>query len=298
MKSTSRYYCTAGITIQVDSDYPLADETFSPNISSFEIAEPKEVMVRIEHHFGLPNIEEQDLGRKVVERENLTIYRHPDKWIFFCTLLDNQSNPLQQVAFVHPSFTHLVIFNERDDIFRDGHVAVLSFSQTDQLFITRVLATCHGCMFHASGVDLEGEGLLFPGHSTAGKSTMVKMLAGKAKILCDDRIIVRKDSAGFRIHGTWHHGEVSIVSPDSAPLKAILLLDKAATNRLLPIHDKTQLISRLSACTIKAIRPLGTADWWHQTLAVINDLIKEVPCRSLEFDKSGAVVDLLREFTV
>lgn len=296
MASECRYFKVADITIEVASDMSLSDVTFSPNLVAFETEEPEVTMIRISHHFGLPDLTEKKIGQKVYERRDLTVYRNPDGWIFFSTILDIHLNPLQQVVFVDPSYTAIEVYNERDDIFKTGEIPVLSFYQTDQLFLTRTISDLRGCMLHAAGVDLDGEGLLFVGHSEAGKSTMIKLFDGKARILCDDRIIVRKDSNGFRIYGTWHHGEIPVVSPLSAPLKAILLLEKAPQNRLLPITDPNQLISRLSACTIKAIKPLTTADWWKKTLNLIDDLVREVPCRILEFDKSGQVVDLLREF--
>ena len=49
---------------------------------------------------------------------------------------------------------------------------------------------------HASGLIFNGAGLLFVGHSGAGKSTMVKLLRDESKILCDDRIIVRRARVG------------------------------------------------------------------------------------------------------
>ena len=38
-----------------------------------------------------------------------------------------------------------------------------------------------------------------------------------------------------------------------------------------------------------------TADWWDKTLDVIEHITKDVPCYVVEFDKSGAVVALLRD---
>ncbi|HNR69665.1 MAG TPA: hypothetical protein PKN24_16580, partial [bacterium] len=228
MKTECRYFKIAGITIQYQADIPLSKKTFSPNLASFESGKPEKDMIRIEHHFGLPDFGGQEMGQKVFERQDLTIFRKPSEWIFFSNILTKESKPLQQVAFVNPEYTHIKIFNERDDLFRDGDIPMLSFHQTDQLFITRVLAKRNGIMFHASGVRMDGEGLLFLGHSEAGKSTMIKLLEGKAEILCDDRIIVRQEQKGFRIHGTWHHGEIPTVSPHSAPLKAIFLLEKAS----------------------------------------------------------------------
>jgi ABC-type cobalamin/Fe3+-siderophores transport system ATPase subunit len=151
-------------------------------------------------------------------------------------------------------------------------------------------------MLHSSAVVLDGKGFVFVGHSEAGKSTMIKMLTGKAKILCDDRNIIRNTAQGFRVYGTWHHGEITTVSPDSAPLQGIFLLEKALHTCLRPVEDKAELLSRLSACTIRTIKPLGTVQWWNNTLTVLEEIVKKVPCYFLEFNKSGDVVDVLREF--
>jgi hypothetical protein len=140
-------------------------------------------------------------------------------------------------------------------------------------------------------VVLEGKGLLFAGHSDADKSTMVTMLKDKAEILCDDSIIVRRWQEGFRIHGTLSHGDVPDVSANSAPLKAILFLENAKENRLIPFDDRREVIRKLMACLIK---PFVTADWWDKMLFLVERMAREVPCYTLHFDKSGRVVDLLK----
>ena len=134
---------------------------------------------------------------------------------------------------------------------------------------------------------MAGKGLLFAGHSTAGKSTMVKMLQGRAEILCDDRNIIRRWQEGFRIHGTWSHGEVSEVSPSSAPLTAVLLLEKARENRIERVEDRNYAVKALLGCLVK---PLLTADWWEKMLELVDKLTKEVPCYRMRFDRSGAIV--------
>jgi hypothetical protein len=118
------------------------------------------------------------------------------------------------------------------------------------------------------------------------------MLQNRSEILCDDRIIVRRWPEGFKIHGTWCHGEVPVVSNAAAPLRAIFLLEKSPQNRIAAITDRRQIVKKLLACLIKA---LATADWWEKTLTVIENLVREVPCYRMEFDKSGTVVPLLEK---
>ncbi len=68
---------------------------------------------------------------------------------------------------------------------------------------------------------INGKGLLFIGHSSAGKTTTIRLLrkatknqefAASLEILCDDRNIIRRWENGWRVHGTWSHGDIAKVS--------------------------------------------------------------------------------------
>ena len=146
-------------------------------------------------------------------------------------------------------------------------------------------------ILHAGGVILEGKGLLLVGNSGAGKSTSVSMLADHAEILSDDRVIVRRWPDGFKAHGSWSYGQVPIVSASSVPLQAILFLEQARENRLVPIDERMDAIKRLLSCLI---RPLVTADWWDKELSLVHSIACAVPCYVLRFDRSGGMVELLK----
>ena len=287
------FFRIAGITFQIESDLPMREATFSPLFKPFAVDEPGNDTISIRYHFGLPELNQIDLGEKVGEKIYLSIYQNTKGWIYIATGFDDESNPVQQVAFADPSHSRIEVFFDREDVFEKGNLHTLSFYPNDMLLLTRILADRRGCMFHSSGVILDGKGYLYVGHSGAGKSTMVKMLKGSAEILCDDRNIVREEENGFRIHGTWNHGEIPIVSSGSAPLKAIFLLKKETENRIRPVSDNLGLISRLIACTIK---PLSTADWWNKTFSLIESMVQAVPCHSIEFDLSGGIADVMRSF--
>ncbi|MBC8446556.1 MAG: hypothetical protein H8D78_02290 [Chloroflexi bacterium] len=92
------------------------------------------------------------------------------------------------------------------------------------------------------------------------------------------------------MYGTWSHGEWPVVSANSAPLRAILFLEQAPENRLLPLDDRQEIVRRLLACLIK---PFVTADWWEKTLDLVEQMARELPCYVLRFDKSGAIVEEL-----
>jgi hypothetical protein len=198
---------------------------------------------------------------------------------------------ISQLAIIDQDYSNIEIYNKTERAFRRGNLHSLTLFPTDQILLARVLAKRKGCFIHAGGVVFDDKGMLFVGHSDAGKSTIVRMLQDKTKILCDDRIIVRRWPEDFKIHGTWSHGDVSDVSANAAPLKAILFLKQDRENRLVPIDHTQEAIGMLLACLIK---PLVTADWWKQMLALVDQIVHEVPCYSLHFTKDGAVIDLLR----
>jgi hypothetical protein len=120
----------------------------------------------------------------------------------------------------------------------------------------------------------------------------------QVEILCDDRNIVRRwegdhsGHPGWWVYGTWSHGDVPDVSPASAPLRAIFFIEQAKENTLTPLTDRKEITRRLLACLIK---PFVTADWWHKTLDLIEQMAGAVPCYLMRFDKSGEIVEELRK---
>jgi len=286
-----RYYRIAGITVQVDSDVPITATTFGPQFTPFLVEDPGKDTVRLRHHFSLPDLGDGALDHEVYRKAPWAIYRKGSSWIYTVIGPGSSREPPSIVAVFNADYTRARIYHDGDEAFRRGGHGALTLFATDQLLLAQILADRQGCYLHSSGIVLDGKGLLFAGHSEAGKSTMVKMLKDHAEILCDDRNIVRRWPDGFRIHGTWSHGEVPTVSANSAPLRAILFLDKAPENRLVPLESTHEILPRLLACLIK---PFVTAEWWDRMLPLLERIANEVPCYSLRFDKSGQVVPLLK----
>lgn len=290
-KNHRRYYQIGGINIQVDSDLPITDATFHPKFKLFEVDIPGKDTISIRHHFFLPDLNSQDLGEEVYHKPPWAIYRKRNSWIYLGISPSSGDKHIHRVAVFNHNHSRARIYNNGEETFRKGGLNSLTLFPTDQILLARILADRQGCYLHSSGVIFDDKGFLFVGHSEAGKSTMVKILKDKAEILCDDRMIVRRLPEGFRIYGTWSHGEVLNVSSNSAPLRAILFLVKSNENHLIPLDDKKEVIRKLLACLIK---PFVTADWWEKTLLLVGRIAREVPCYLLHFDKSGQVVDLIK----
>ncbi len=320
-----RYYQIAGVTIQLESDVPMTDTTFHPKFKYFEVNGPGKDTITIRHHFSIPDLNNWDIGEEIYRKPPWAIYSNGPSWFYMGIPGDGggtikglwhgiwqrlyqrsrqkskvigsiasgsvREGNINQLAVFNQDYSNIKIYNKTEQAFRRGNLHSLTLFPTDQILLASILADREGCYIHASGVVLDGKGLLFVGHSNTGKSTMAMMLHGKAKVLCDDRIIVRRWPRGFKIHGTWSHGDVSVVSADAAPLKAILFLKQDRENRLIPLDRRQDAVGMLLACLIK---PLVTADWWEQMLALVDQIAHKVPCYSLHFTKNGDVIDLLR----
>jgi hypothetical protein len=250
----------------------------------------------------LPDLDGRDLGTEVYRKPPWAIYKKGDSWIYLGISPTDGDKKLHRVVVFNSRHTRARIYNDREDIFKKGNLHSLTLFPTDQILIARILADREGCYLHACGVNFKGKGLLFAGHSEAGKSTMATLLKGKAEILCDDRIIIRgrkvaksqshKVNTDFKIYGTWSHGDVPDISASSVPLEVIFFIEKAKENRVIPIKNKKEITRKLIACLIK---PFVTADWWEKTLQLIDKIASEVPCYVLKFDKSRKIVNILNK---
>ncbi|MFA5879660.1 MAG: radical SAM protein [Candidatus Margulisiibacteriota bacterium] len=291
-KNHRAYYQTGGITIQIDSDLPITENTFHQKMRVFQKSEPGEDTVFISHHFELPDLNEENLGQRVYYKAPWSIYKKGDNWIYLGISPTEGEKDLHRIAVFNRDHSRGKIYHPDHKIYQKGKLSSLTLFPTDQILLARLLADRGGCYLHSCGIVFNNKGLLFVGHSTAGKSTTSLMLkAAGGKILCDDRIIVKKHNNSFDIHGTWSHGDVKDIAPDSAPLQAILFLEKSDNNEIIPLTDKKEIIKKLLACIIK---PFETADWWEKELAVLEQIIQKIPFYRMQFDKSGKIVEKIK----
>lgn len=161
-----------------------------------------------------------------------------------------------------------------------------------QALFINLLSRGNGVLFHAAAVDDHGVGRLFVGNSEAGKSTMsgIWQSSGQGRVLCDDRVVVRKRNGEFWIYGTPWYGTAGIAIPDAAPLRQIFILKQAQQNRALalnPIDAATRLLTR-------AFPTFWDPEGMAFTLDFIAGLSQAVPCYDLEFRKQPDVIDYVR----
>ncbi|MDP2941263.1 MAG: radical SAM protein [Candidatus Omnitrophota bacterium] len=290
--SHRRYYQVAGITLQVDSDVPLAQETFHKKFALFEASTPGKDIVRIRHHRGIPRIRREKLGKIAQRSLTYEIFRNDALWTYIRFDKEKRYRRIYYLAVSDQGHRMIDIYHRKKRSAGRNGFASVTFPGSDRILLVYLLAERSGCILHASGVNFKGKGFIFLGSSGAGKSTIAKMLADKAEVLCDESIIVRKEKSGFVIYGNWCHGTFKKVSAGSAPLEKIFVLEKALENRIEVLYNKKEIVSVLLR-TVN--RGLMTGGWWKQTLDIIEEISREVPFYRLRFDKSGAVTRILEE---
>jgi MoaA/NifB/PqqE/SkfB family radical SAM enzyme len=305
MRQHRRFYEVGGVTVQVESDLPITDETFHRKFERFRREGPGDDTVVVRHHFGLPERDGADGAEEIYRRPPWAIYRKgpkaaPRAFVYHGISPSAEDRSLHRIAVFNADHTRGEIYNDdtRSSLWLPGGLASLTMFPSDQILLARLMADRDACFLHSGAVSIDGQGLLFAGHSEAGKSTTMLMLSDalgeRLEILCDDRTGVRRGprgfaggAPGFYVHGTWSHGDVPNVSGAGVPLRAILFLEQSAFNEIVPMEDRNDALKRLLATLI---RPMVTADWWEKEMDVVERIVAEVPCAVMRFDRTGAVV--------
>jgi len=291
-KSLLSYHLTfkiGGIILSIQSDLPLKKGTFASKFELFRCDDGGNDGVNIHHHCGLPKI--RDWGERIYRRAPWMIYKRPSHYIYKRFIDENDESLL--VGIFSKDYTEGNIYKGEIyvDVFKKGKLTSLLCFPTDQILFARLLDDRGGIIMHGSGLIFREKGFLFVGHSDAGKTTLMKIFQDHAKILNDDRIIVRKENGSFYLYGTPWHGELSLVAPDRVPLKAIFFLNQAKENKIEKAEG-LDAFKRLYGCTIKA---LVTGRWAKKALDICQDLSREVPCYDLCFDKTEGVISTIEK---
>jgi hypothetical protein len=288
----SWHFSIGGMVIQVNSELFGNDRTFDPKLQKFLTQNDDESDVTLNHHFNFASSLEDWFTTPIYRQVPWVIFQYRESYLYALITEECVQSEYRCLNIFNQDHTHCDIYYRNDQAFSKGGLNSISMMISDQILLARLLADRQGCILHAAGMILNGQGLLFAGHSGAGKSTIVTQLRPYGEILCDDRNILRRYPEGWRVFGTWSHGDVPDVSPNSAPLRAILLLEQASFNRLTPITDRGEIVRRMPFLIIK---PLVDAGWWEKTLDLVGHIAREVPVYRLQFDRSGRVIDVLQE---
>ena len=161
-----------------------------------------------------------------------------------------------------------------------------------ELILRTVILFTKGIVFHSSAIDDNGKGILFIGHSGAGKSTQAELWSEEdgVTIINHDRNAVRIDNGKPICYGTPWGGTENITRNHSAPLAAIILLEQASDNMIERVKPNTTA-PLLSA---RAYLPYWDSVLMSRALTNLNTISNHVPAYRLHFRPEPAVIPLVR----
>ncbi len=119
-----------------------------------------------------------------------------------------------------------------------------------RILLALALRNARGALFHSASVRVGGEALLFPGVSGAGKTT-VATLAAPRGVLSDEITGVSIEGDRIMVHPTPFWGDMPRTrAAASAPLQAIVLLERGAPPSLAPAAPEEVLAALLEAVLV------------------------------------------------
>ncbi len=194
-------------------------------------------------------------------------------------------------AIVAPDFRSGRIEMSREYFAPDQPLNPLEYPLDELLWIHR-LSMGEGVEVHGCGVIApDGRGLLLTGHSGAGKSTSSRLWSRRdgARVLSDDRIILRREHGRVWMYGTPWHGDAGIAEADRAPLDGIFVLSHGHQNEIRPL-SRTTAAAELFA---RSFVPHHSMDAIEFILEFFSKVTACVPCSEFSFVPDCSAVEAL-----
>ncbi len=289
----------AGITISVDSRGLDRLPSFEPAMESFFVT------TDVSKNFS--TVKTPDVSIKLLmtdaesycslERELLfdsgALWRLYDEQEHYCFQLTSPKfgDIPYKIAHFHKDFSqgeiafHRPFFSESQSLEPLEH-------PIGELLITHLLSQGRGIEIHGCGlVDQAGNGYLFAGQSGAGKSTTAQIWLAHsgAKILSDERVILRRQSDRVLMSGTPWHGEARLISDETVVLNKIFLLRHGRTNELCRYHTG-EAVANLFACSFP---PFYDSAGLAFSIDFLTEVAARVPCYELFFTPDERVINLI-----
>ncbi len=169
--------------------------------------------------------------------------------------------------------------------------SLLNIGAGELLLRTRILFS-NGLVFHACGIDDNGRGLVFAGHSGAGKSTHAGFWSHVpgAIAMNDDRIAVRANATGAMCYGTPWGGTADIARNHCAPLSAIVLLEQAPENEIQPLPPSASVPLLLA----RAFLPYWDETLMRRAVANLGSILSCAPVYRLRCRPEMATIPIVR----
>jgi hypothetical protein len=159
----------------------------------------------------------------------------------------------------------------------------------DELLFAHHFAHRGAMVVHGCGLVSGGRGVLFCGHSGAGKTTTAGLWRRHrrgTRVLSDDRIVIRWRGGRPWMFGTPWHGSGRFASPRGAPLAAVFFLRQSSRSRVTAL-DPAAASAHLFA---RSFPPPWSRRAIGRVLEACGRVARAVPCHRLAFTRDASAV--------
>ena len=167
----------------------------------------------------------------------------------------NESTKLYCVDFLTDEEPDYTITMTEEDLknessnSNDGHVYVNEEISALYRKIADLLVENNVIVFHSSAISVDGNGFLITARSGVGKSTHAKLLSeyidDSFKYINDDKPLLKVEDNNVTIYSSPWNGKERRGNNISAPLRAIIFLNRGETNTYRKIDNKEEIYIRM-----------------------------------------------------
>jgi len=283
-----RTFAIAGIGVEVTGDTP--ESTNLGALQAFAASgESCDIELRVEWQSALA-----PCGRELFNSGCVwTVCEWGDRFAFDFATKRFSGQPYKRLL-VDQEFRNATVVLNRQCLSPTDASRALEYP-LDELLMTHHLSLGRGVELHACGLmHSNGDAFLFAGHSGAGKSTTARLWTrhSPARVLSDDRIIVRKQVGQFFMYGTPWHGEAAFALPASAPLRRVFLLEHGTGNRIAQVSRGAAAGELLA----RSFTPFYAPRFVEPVLALLEEMAESVPCYRFQFVPDQSAVEKILGF--
>jgi hypothetical protein len=229
------------------------------------------------------------VGKKIFDSGSTwALYRDQGKYVLQDSTFDPDSPPNRLVIF-ESDLKSGDIYNI-DELNQNFLRDPLGYP-LNQVLMILLLSRRKGIMLHACGIDDRGYGYLFLGNSGHGKSTVARIWSeNQAKVLNDDRIIVRQKNGELLMYGTPWHGDFKEVSSAGLPIRKLFFLRHGEKNSAVPKKGKEAVLMLLTRC----FPPIWDKKGMEYTMDLCHRLVDKIPCYEFSFEPDRKIMDFVK----
>jgi len=249
-----------------------------------------DIDIRVQWIDRLPKLD----GRKLFDSGSVwVLHERDDGYVFDLAtpVLGNQ--PYKRLS-VDKEFSNARLLLNRECLPHGSGVYPLEYP-LDELLVTNWLSRSKGVEVHGCGLLDDGTGgHLFLGHSGAGKSTTAGLWRSlrAARVLSDDRIILREESNEIWMHGTPWHGESGFASPEKTQVNKIFVLEHGDRNELRRLPQARAVAEMFARC----FPPFYSQESLAFTFSFLHQITNRVPCYLFRFVPDESAVGEILNF--